>query len=76
MTGFGLLLASSAKKKNIYVLLFEQKPDFLCLCKEMEHNLMEVMIESALDAIKQKISVKMHLPQSSLLVFLTLLIFL
>ena len=75
MTGFGLLLASSAKKKNIYVLLFEQKPDFLCLCKEMEHNLMEVMIESALDAIKQKISVKMHLPQS-LLVSLTLLIFL
>ena len=56
------------------MLLFEQKPDFLCLCKEMEHNLMEVMIESALDAIKQKISVKMHLPQSSLLVFLTLLI--
>ena len=56
------------------MLLFEQKPDFLCLCKEMEHNLMEVMIESALDAIKQKISVKMHLPQS-LLVSLTLLIF-
>ena len=38
-------------------------------------SITEVMIESALDAIKQKISVKMHLPQSSLLVFLTLLIF-